>query len=139
MGTPFEGDLLGLCPKTLRLVTPEQGPQGWGFNSLRVVSLKLSTSRCSYHFLMPHPSAQTKLFLSQTKNFVLSKKCTFLLVKKMKNDFSTGKIFVWPKSHFPYISQAKMYTFSLEQKFLSATKSFMSGTKMIFSGQKDWA
>ena len=50
----------------------------------------------------------------------------------MKNDFlAMAKIYSWLKSHFPSISQAKIYFFSLGKKFIQA--------KSILSRQMDGA
>ena len=73
------------------------------------------------------------------KNLVLSWKRTYLLVKWMENDFlATDKIFPTLKSHFPSISQAKMYFFSLGQFFFVWDKNVLSRTKVIFVRDKNY-
>ena len=73
---------------------------------------------------LPHPSARTNLFLSQTKsklswticflsqtkNICPRLKSSYLLGKRIENYFQLWKTFFpWLKSYFPTISQAKMY------------------------------
>ena len=64
-------------------------------------------------------------------------KSSYLLGIRIENYFKLWKTFFpWLKSYFPSISQAKMYFFSLGQKFLSGTKMFCLGQKLFCPGQK---
>ena len=68
-------------------------------------------------------------------------KSTFLRVRWIGYEFlAMDKIFSWLKSHFPPISHANIYFFSLGKRFLSGQKMFCPGSctgqKTQYSQQK---
>ena len=58
--------------------------------------------------------------------------------KRIENDFlAAKKIDSWLKNHFPTISKANLYFFSLGQNFLPGTKIFCLGHKICCPGRRE--